>query len=118
MPVSVALWQVGDDEEEVRLAQAQVLMDCTADLLSQKGLDGTRAWCEGGIKLRCRSSGHSSSWVVLGQLPEDAGEGTAAAASPNNGCHVTTDDYRAVQVAAAIHPVHEGTHYSTDPVVG
>ena len=69
---------MGDDEEEVRLAQAQVLMDCLADLLSQKGLEGTHAWCEGGLKLRCRSSGQTSSWIVYGQLPNEEGEGMIA----------------------------------------
>jgi len=69
---------VGDDEDEVQLAQAQVLMDCLADLLAQKGLDGTRAWCEGGLKLRLKTSEQgSSTWVVLGQLPEEEGQGTA-----------------------------------------
>ena len=67
--------QVGDDEDEVRLAQAQVLMDCIADLLSQKGLDGTRAWCEGGLKLRQKSD----AWFVLGRLPENEGQGQSAA---------------------------------------
>lgn len=69
------LWQVGDDEEAVRLAQAQVLMDCMADLLSQKGLDGTRAWCEGGLKLRYRSRGQAGAWTVLGHLPQEEGQG-------------------------------------------
>lgn len=68
--------QVGDDEDEVRLAQAQVLMDCLADLLSQKGLDGTRAWCEGGLKLRCNTSDEgNTTWIVVGQLPEEEGQG-------------------------------------------
>ena len=68
--------QVGDDEDEVRLAQAQVLMDCLADLLSQKGLDGTRAWCEGGLKLRCMTSDEgNAAWIVVGQLPEEQGPG-------------------------------------------
>ncbi len=69
--------QVGDDEEEVRLAQAQVLMDCLADLLAQKGLDGSRAWCEGGLKLKLRSSEEGiTAWVVVGQLPPEEGQGT------------------------------------------
>lgn len=58
-------------------------MDCLADLLSQKGMEGTLAWCEAGLKLRCRSSGETSGWVVLGHLPEEEGNGkTAASTSP------------------------------------
>lgn len=58
-------------------------MDCLADLLSQKGMEGTLAWCEAGLKLRCRSSGETSSWVVLGHLPEEEGNGkTIASTSP------------------------------------
>lgn len=72
----IGFLQVGDDEDEVRLAQAQVLMDCLADLLSQKGLDGTRAWCEGGLKLRCTTSEEgNTTWIVIGQLPEEEGQG-------------------------------------------
>ena len=60
-------------------------MDCLADLLSQKGMEGTHAWCEKGLTLRCRSSGDTSNWIVIGQLPEEEGEGmTAAIALPNN----------------------------------
>ena len=54
-------------------------MDCLADLLSQKGLEGAHAWCEKGLKLKCRSSGETSSWIVFGQLPEEEGEGMTAA---------------------------------------
>ena len=60
----------------MRLAQAQVLMDCLADLLSQKGLDGTWAWCEGGLKLRCKTSEEgATTWTVVGQLPDQEGQG-------------------------------------------
>ncbi|KAA6420994.1 MAG: ubiquitin carboxyl-terminal hydrolase 2-like [Trebouxia sp. A1-2] len=75
--------KVGDDEEEVRLAQAQVLMDCLADLLAQKGLDGSRAWCEGGLKLKLRSSEEgTAAWVVVGQLPPEEGQGRWEYPSP------------------------------------
>ena len=61
-------------------------MDCLADLLSQKGLEGAHAWCEQGLKLRCRSSGEASSWIVLGRLPEEEGEGMTAATACCNNC--------------------------------
>lgn len=57
-------------------------MDCVADLLSQKGMEGTLAWCEAGLKLRCRSSAETSSWVVLGHLPEEEGNGKTVANTP------------------------------------
>ena len=77
---TLLLKQVGNDEEEVLLAQAQVLMDCTADLMSQKGLDGTRAWCEGGLKLRLKKNAEGAdSWIVFGQLPQDEGQGGVSA---------------------------------------
>lgn len=58
-------------------------MDCLADLLSQKGMEGTLAWCDAGLKLRCRSSEETSSWVVLGHLPKEEGSGkTIASTSP------------------------------------
>ena len=61
----------------MQLAQAQVLMDCTADLMSQKGLDGTRVWCEGGLKLRVKKNAKGTdNWIVFGQLPQDEGQGT------------------------------------------
>ncbi|KAL0036465.1 hypothetical protein WJX77_008836 [Trebouxia sp. C0004] len=75
--------KVGDDEEEVRLAQAQVLMDCLADLVAQKGLDGSRAWCDGGIKLKLRSNEEgTTAWIVVGQLPPEEGQGRWEYPSP------------------------------------
>ena len=65
-------------------------MDCLADLLSQKGLEGTHAWCEKGLKLRCRSSGETSSWIVFGRLPEEEGEGMTAAIACFQVCKVCT----------------------------
>lgn len=59
-------------------------MDCLADLLSQKGMEGTHAWCEKGLKLRCRGSADSSNWIVIGQLPEEEGEGVTAIAFPSD----------------------------------
>ena len=77
--------QVRDDEEEVRLAQAQVLMDCAADLMSQKGLDGTRAWCDGGLKLRLEKNAKGTdTWIVFGQLPQDEGQGTVCSLHMGN----------------------------------
>ena len=85
--------QVGDDEEEVRLAQAQVLMDCLADLLAQKGLAGSRAWCEGGLKLKLRSSEEgTTAWVVVGQLPPEEGQGTSLPALTLCMLHLCDDD--------------------------
>lgn len=95
--------QVGDDEEEVRLAQAQVLMDCMADLLSQKGLDGTRAWCDGGIRLRCRSSEQTTRWIVFGQLPEEEGGGMTATVAHYQ-YDSGTNDCRVAKSASAMTP--------------
>lgn len=76
--------QVGESEEEVQVAQAQVLMDCLADLLAQKGLGGLLAWCEGGLKLKLGTppsspgeepGGGAQHWVVVGQIPEEDGSG-------------------------------------------
>ena len=73
---------MGDNEDDVRLAQAQVLMDCAADLMTQKGLDGTRAWCEGGLKLKLKSNADgNTAWSVFGQLPEEEGHGNTRAHS-------------------------------------
>lgn len=104
-PTTSGLWQVGDDEEEVRLAQAQVLMDCMADLLSQKGLEGTRAWCDSGIRLRCRSSEQATSWIVFGRLPEEEGEGMIAADACSNKATLEPMPAKGVQSAATTQPV-------------
>lgn len=75
---------MGESEEEVQLAQAQVLMDCIADLLAQKELEGMLAWCEGGLKLKLgtpssnpgqRTSDSPQHWIVVGQIPEAEGSG-------------------------------------------
>ena len=68
----------------MQLGQAQVLRDCIADLLAQKGLGGMLAWCEGGLKLKLATPTSSPSeegiagvqnWVVIGQIPEEEGSG-------------------------------------------
>lgn len=75
--------QVSEAEDEVRLGQAQVLMDCIADLLGQKGIEGLLAWCQAGLKLKQTSppsnpdqhQGEVHTWTVVGQLPLDEGSG-------------------------------------------
>ena len=68
----------------MHLSQAQVLMDCIADLLAQKGLGGMLAWCQGGLKLKLTTPSSSpgeggnagaQTWVVVGKIPEEEGSG-------------------------------------------